>query len=383
MVVVAVERGPGGRRGAMRGAQVRRPPRIRRVGIALAAYEPDNRYMAEQLRSIQHQTFPDWVCFITCDSPVETIVDDPAIRPFTSDGRFRWVNNPSRLGHLGNFERAIQLCAADGVDAIACSDQDDVWYPTKLERSVRALEEAGGLSLVHSDMHLLEAGRIVPQTGWQVEQRVVKYVRPRHLIVRNVVAGAGMLFDAELARRYPRIPTGAGFHDHWYGLVASFHGGVHPIDEPLYAYRQHGANVVGVNPFRSVLTLPRDRSWSNVARKCLTEWRKSHELARAAQTEGLRLRFYDRLLFLSPWDAGMGVGLLGARHIVDDPNLVRMSLARAVGKALWVAGLLLGRRSRSMPRSLRERPLAPTRRAGAVSRAETAGDAPGVLRRSP
>lgn len=306
------------------------------VGIALAAFDPAPEIFAEQLKSIQDQTYKDWVCVITFDSPLEPVINHPSIKPFTQDTRFHFLENPERLGHKKNFERAIQECLKLGVDAIGCSDQDDLWYPHKIETSVKALNQAGALSLVHCDMQILNADGTMPrETMWQIEKKTAHNVESAHIIIRNMVAGCAMLFDAELAKRFPVIPEGLDYHDWWYALVASRHGGIHPIRQPLFAYRQHGGNVVGATPFKGTFAV-NNKSPIAIARKTMGTFDRSFHIAQAAVRNGLDIGPLNHILFLSYFDWGFGLLFIGLRHWIDDKPLARASFARALGKPLYL-----------------------------------------------
>lgn len=222
--------------------------RVRRIGIALALFDPHPEFLVEQLASIVRQTWTAWTCIVTADSPLAGLRTDSRLAPFLTDARFQWQENPHRVGHLKNFEHAIQRCAAEPVDAIACCDQDDVWEVDKLTVLAAALEQVGPLTLVHSDLSVLSTdGRAHRgDSVWTLEQRGIAQVSPEQLLVRNVVTGCAMLFDAELARRMPMIPEAALYHDRWYALIAACHGGVHGVPRPLVRYRQHRAQVVGM-----------------------------------------------------------------------------------------------------------------------------------------
>lgn len=305
------------------------------IGIALAAYQPDPTIFLEQLNSIQNQDFKNWICVITCDSPLQPLTADPRFKPLLEDRRFQWVENEVRLGHKKNFEKAIQKVASlQQVTAIACSDQDDIWYPNKLSKGAEALDRQGKLGLVHSDMHILNGTGILPKTAWQIERRGINNTRPAHLLVRNIVAGCSMLFDAELARRFPKIPEEAEFHDHWYALVASYYGGIGAIDQPLYAYRQHGGNEVGVSPFVGTFTLPKQSTPASILQKCRNGWTKSFRLAQAAERAGLPLTEWEKSVFLRRSDWGRGLLCLGVSQLKTDPPLARACLARGLGKML-------------------------------------------------
>lgn len=264
---------------------------LRRIGVALAAWEPHPGYFFEQLASIERQTWREWICIVTCDSSVQAIRQDHRLAPFFDNPRFLWIENERRLGHVKNFEKAVRECVRHGVDAIACSDQDDVWEADKLAVLAAELERHGPLSLVHSDMRWLDMASGEPRIGlrtvWQHERRRVGCVRPKQLMVRNVVTGCSMLFDADLARRYPEIPTGVPYHDQWYGILAACHGGVHAVASPLLRYRQHGANVVGLRSTTAAMRMLWAKGLGAWVREARLQWRGYVSLRRAMNGLGL------------------------------------------------------------------------------------------------
>src|SRR6266849_5683432 len=88
------------------------------------------RFLSEQLESIAAQTrVPDEL--VVCDdgSTDETV---EIIKAFVERAPFavRLEINANNLGSTKNFEKAIGLCQGE---IIALADQDDVWYPKKLE----------------------------------------------------------------------------------------------------------------------------------------------------------------------------------------------------------------------------------------------------------
>jgi hypothetical protein len=310
---------------------------FRKIGIALAAYRPNEDYFFQQLFSIQNQTHQDWVCWISFDSPFSELKANPKFSVFFKDARFYWEENSQPLGHLKNFEKAIQSLLTLKVDAIACCDQDDVWFPEKLERSLRALNEVGSLGLVFTNMKLInQKGIVSEKTVWEVERRGVGHVNRFDLLVRNVIPGTGMLMDAELAWRFPKIPARSLFHDHWYPLVAACLGGaLKPISEPLYAYRIHGENVVGVTPYSGLLALSSGgKPIQGVGPKCRAVWNRSQQLAQVAEENGLSVGVVARWAFLRRWDFGLLLALRGGFCLISDPALARACFARTLGKLL-------------------------------------------------
>jgi len=316
---------------------------LTKIGIALAAYKPHPDYFYEQLLSIRNQEYQNWNCIVTLDSPVKDLRKMPKLESFLTDSKFIWIENEVRLGAKKNFEKAIQKVLDLHVDAIACADQDDIWFPNKLAVCLDFYKELPSLSLVHSDMNLLIADKISYETAWKLEKRGVKNSRPRHFIVRNMVAGCSMLFDANLARRFPVIPDGVHYHDHWYPYLAARYGRVVPIPKALYAYRQHGNNELGVTPFKSLLYVPNNSP--GILEKCRANWNKSYSFALSvSQTDG-PLPFLDRLVFIYPWDFGIGFLILGLINLRKDPAIARACFSRAIGKVLEIPSLIRQQRS--------------------------------------
>jgi hypothetical protein len=314
---------------------------IRRIGIALAVHEPRIDWFAEQLRSLQAQTFNDWRCVITFDSPAARVTGDERLTEILSDPRFRWTENARRLGAAKNFERAIQETLREAVDAIACCDYDDRWYPAKLETLARALERTPGSSLVHSDLDLFDERGKRDGTAWRIERRCPEHAGPWHILVRNVVTGCSMLMDAELARRYPEVPREARLHDRWYALAASCHGGAHVVTTPLLGYRLHAGQDTGLATYRGLLAGLRARPPSTggaiaLVRECVRVWINARELLRAATERGVPIPRRDRSLFTRK-DLGASLLLAGAGYLRGDRVLARAALAAAVGKLVSTA----------------------------------------------
>lgn len=307
------------------------PLAIRRIGIALAVHDPTIGFFVEQLRSLVAQTFTAWTCAITFDSPPAAVVTHPDVERVIADPRFRWAENPRRLGAAKNFERAIQGVLEADVDAIACCDYDDRWYPDKLDTLATALRRAGPMAVVHSDLELFDASGPIG-SAWRIERRRPDHAAPWQLLVRNVVTGCSMMFDAALARRYPEVPLEARLHDRWYALAAACHGGVHPVARPLLAYRVHGAQDTGVARYRGLLVPPRGvRGSSALLRECVRVWRNAKDLARAAADRGMPVPARDRSHY-DRADLGLGLMLAAACQLPGDPVLARAAAAAAIGK---------------------------------------------------
>ncbi len=288
------------------------------VSIALCTYN-GAVFLAQQLETILSQTYPnisDIVCVDDCSTDETfSILHQFALR----DSRVRVFQNSSNLGYIRNFEKAMSLTHES---LIALSDQDDHWYPTKIERLVAAI---GNNLLVYSDSEYInEQGE---KTGKKLSdfRKLGIELNVLNLALFNVVSGHTMMIRRELLTQsmpfHPKIP-----HDYWLAFQAAKSGSIGFVDEALVGYRQHTANVLGAigtkNRNKSnVLAQTHERltifsdnlqgdhvnhqvlmkrlssfyvdlSWQKRMRKVGFFWKHQHELLQAKRRNNLRKRFY-------------------------------------------------------------------------------------------
>lgn len=228
------------------------------------------RFLREQLDSIAGQTrLPDEL--VVCDdgSRDGTL---PLLESFAAAAPFpvRIHVNPTQLGTAKNFERALGLAAGA---IIALADQDDVWYPHKLERLERELARSERIGLVFSDADVVE-DRLRP-AGYRLWQAMRAFERNRRLLGRgrlfealvrdNLVTGCTAAFRSHYKDLVIPVATACA-HDSWIALVIAAVADVARIDAPLLAYRQHPANQTGLARYREkhaseqrVRTAPADK----------------------------------------------------------------------------------------------------------------------------
>ncbi|MQA11525.1 MAG: glycosyltransferase [Pseudonocardiaceae bacterium] len=223
---------------------VRWPGGGSRVAICLTTYNPDREFLARQLDSLRAQTHRNWVC-IVCDDGSSRAARRTVAELTAGDDRFVLVENDRNVGFYRNFERALHRVPADA-DAIALSDQDDVWDPSKLARLLEPLRDPD-VQLVYSDMRLIDRhGSVLADSAWlDGRNQCADLVS---LLLLNTVTGAASVLRPELVRErvLPFPPeTPATYHDQWMAACALATGRVVFVDEPLYSYRQHGDNVTG------------------------------------------------------------------------------------------------------------------------------------------
>ncbi|HEV2699832.1 MAG TPA: glycosyltransferase, partial [Terriglobales bacterium] len=222
--------------------QVEWPGAGPRVVICMTTYDPPFELFDIQVRSIQEQRHTNWVCIVSDDhSPLgafEKICDR-----LKADKRFHVFRNAERLGFYHNFESCLKRIPLDA-EFVALSDQDDRWNPDKLDKLLAAFDQE--TQLVYSDARIVAPnGQVRSDTFWTGRDN--NYTDLSALIVANTITGAASVFRASLVPEilpFPK-PIGHAFHDHWIGLTALVKGKIGYIDQPLYDYVQHSANVIG------------------------------------------------------------------------------------------------------------------------------------------
>jgi glycosyltransferase involved in cell wall biosynthesis len=295
------------------------------VAICMATYNPPPELFHQQIESIRAQTHTNWMCVISDDCSDETAAATIHAE-IGEDPRFLVSRAPRRLGFYGNFERALALAPREAA-FIAMADQDDRWYPDKLQQLLEAIGEA---QLVYSDQRVVARdGQIVSETYWSTRRN--NHESLLSLLVANSVTGAASLMRRELLDDVLPFPPAqfAHFHDHWIALMARARGRIEFVSHPLYDYVQHHAASLGhaaANQRRSLRERvlaqrdPRERvrAWRlhyfvDVARlmtlAAILRMRCGPRLSRRARLDLWRLESADRSV--------ASAALLGARGLRD------------------------------------------------------------------
>jgi glycosyltransferase involved in cell wall biosynthesis len=216
------------------------------VAILLATF-CGAEFLAEQLASIERQTYPYWRLYASDDGSPDGTVD--ILRGFQEKlgaNRVQLIRGPGR-GFVLNFLSLI--CNSDiQSNYYAFSDQDDIWDPNKL---AIALER---LRAIPPDVPGLYCSRtrLIDALGRDVGLSPLFRKPPSfgNALVQNIAGGNTMVFN-KAARRY-LIQAGGKVdvpsHDWWLYMVITAAGG-HVIYDPHCSiqYRRHPNNLVGTN----------------------------------------------------------------------------------------------------------------------------------------
>ena len=220
------------------------------VAILLAVYEPDIPWLIELLDSLNRQTYENIRLYVRDDASPHMQLEkiEHLLKKHITNFPFVLNRNAKNLGSNKTFGALIE----DAKDAhyVAFCDQDDVWLPNKIEKTVHLFESSPlSPTLVCSDVTVMDGD------GHEIASSMTKH-RKRHvflrgtdvaktLIYRNFAMGCTMLMERERALQYLPFPT-AVVHDHYLAFRAACDGAIDFLEEPQLRYRVYGGNQTGV-----------------------------------------------------------------------------------------------------------------------------------------
>uniref|UniRef100_A0A7C1X7X1 Glycosyltransferase family 2 protein n=1 Tax=Pseudomonas graminis TaxID=158627 RepID=A0A7C1X7X1_9PSED len=204
-------------------------------------------YLREQLESFSNQSLKNWTLYVSDDAST-----DPT-RSILAEYQRRWGEQKLVIfdGPCQGFgKNFISLLKRPQVQAryYAFSDQDDVWFSDKLERSVKRLDAitAQPPALYCSRTRLIDAtGRVIGFSPL--------FSRPpsfRNALVQSLAGANTMVINSTAREALLQLPAEARViaHDWLAYLVVTACGGTAIYDaDPTLDYRQHDANLIGAN----------------------------------------------------------------------------------------------------------------------------------------
>lgn len=207
-----------------------------------------SRYLSEQLCSIGAQSKAPGELVVCDDNSSDETAE--LVAQFAQGVSFpvRFFKNDQQLGPARNFDKAIRLCEGE---IVFLADQDDIWFPQKIEKTQQLFEQHPEATYVFSDAEMVdEHGVKLNERLWDavgLTTRLAKFSgrgQLEILLKHNIITGAAMAFRASLGKLALPIPTG-WMHDYWLVLLGSLIGEGIPVQEPLLLYRRHSAQVCG------------------------------------------------------------------------------------------------------------------------------------------
>lgn len=192
------------------------------VSVVMATYNGE-QYLREQIDSILNQTYPVYELIIQDDGSTDNTAD--IVRQYMEKHPFiRLYVNERNVGYNENFRRGVMHATGD---LVALSDQDDIWFPQKLERQVAAIGRSDICFSNTLDGETPEEAKMPYDRRYTLEA----------LIWMNQVPGHTMLCRRAFVQNAEHW-QGDEYYDRSLVLHALIGGSVTKVGEPLNFHRR-------------------------------------------------------------------------------------------------------------------------------------------------
>lgn len=203
-------------------------------------------YLKAQLDSILGQSIPVHE-IIVCDDGSTDGTREILAAYKASYPQIQLYFNEKNLGTVANMQQCLRMMSGD---IIFLADQDDVWLPNKVEKTLTFFQENPSADAVFSNADIInEVGKKVKDmTLWDIigfphDQVELSDFERR---VDNVVTGAGLAFKRDPSLIEKDIPQMPGLlHDGWIGLYFAAKNALMANPEKLFQYRSHANQQIG------------------------------------------------------------------------------------------------------------------------------------------
>ena len=237
------------------------------IDILMATYN-GGVYIKEQIQSIIDQSYKNWRLVIHDDASSDDTVDKAMDMAQVlarqlreeNDGSIRSiqisVNQPASGGPAANFLGLVGSATSEY--AMFC-DQDDVWHPDKVEKTLEKmleLEEKYGKEtplLVYTDLVVVDAHLKEMAPSFMEYMKLPTDLTLNRALLQNGVTGCTVMMNRALYEklRLAKDTDKIIMHDHFATLIAVAFGAFIRVEESTIDYRQHGDNSVGAADAKS------------------------------------------------------------------------------------------------------------------------------------
>ena len=224
--------------------------------ILLAAYK-GNDYAGAMIDSILAQDCDNWELVLSDDGGfTEDLLAGYAEK---YPDRITLHRSGRRFGSAQkHFLYLMKLCR--NAEYLMFCDQDDVWHPDKVRKTLAAMQAAEQAAreesrsenappvLVHTDLRVVDGDlRTIDESFMHYSRLDATRLKLNELLIQNVVTGCTLMINRPLTAL---ALEGAEeekmlMHDWWIALCAAAFGRSVFLPEATIDYRQHGGNVVG------------------------------------------------------------------------------------------------------------------------------------------
>ena len=218
-----------------------------KYSVAIATFNGE-KYIAKQVQSILDQTLPVDEIIISDDGSSDNTIEILKSLDY-GNTVIKYYSNEGRHGPSGNVENSIKLCTGD---YIFLADQDDIWYPNKVEVFNQFISSHPSVKCIASNGCVIGSNdEVLDLTFFErTSSQYTKVNRNDTLLLcidYCLVRGMALCISREFLTDILPFPDCYGRHDMWIEFCAVCIDSFFLIDEILVKYRLHDKNAVGDN----------------------------------------------------------------------------------------------------------------------------------------
>ena len=225
------------------------------ISILMATYNGE-QYLKEQLDSILSQTVQSFKIIVNDDASTDSTWE--ILQGYAKIYPQKFVISRSNVNSGSAKFNFLRMMSSIRDKYVMLSDQDDVWLPDKIERTLEKMiylesKNKGKAVLVRSDMYIVNENlEIISNSYKNFMHSNFSRTNLNQVLIQNSFAGCSAMYNLELAKLLTCKPDYCIMHDWWLELVASAFGVVGALDAPTVLYRQHDNNEIGASNARSI-----------------------------------------------------------------------------------------------------------------------------------
>ena len=216
------------------------------ISVVIAVFNGE-KYIEAQLRSILTQTLPPEEVLIFDDGSTDDTVN--IVSRFVEENAcmgWKLYINSENKGYCRNFLEAV--LSAKGEIIFLC-DQDDVWYPERIETMVSVTERNPEIAALCCSCDVIDGkGEKIVDPGnigmlFSENDGSIEYFAADRFVGRSFIRGCSVCFRRELsAYLVPMELKGLLSHDWLITFTAALVGKCAVLNTVLMSYRCHGEN---------------------------------------------------------------------------------------------------------------------------------------------
>lgn len=221
------------------------------ISVAIATYN-GQEFIKEQLLSILNQTMPvDEIVICDDQSSDDTV---KIIQELLCDKIYLYQNEKN-LGYKLNFKKALSYCKGD---YIFLCDQDDIWKPNKVQTMIEIMQNHPEIKALASTYDLIDELSNEKQIDinrkysnknmykCKVKDNALVKVPFERLVVENSFQGCALCVRKQVNEKFQRCFSVDFHHDWLINILASEQNGMYFLNVPLFHYRIHSKNTIGL-----------------------------------------------------------------------------------------------------------------------------------------